>query len=318
MDLNVDALIKYVKDGVELFKPALSTVVGALMTVMFLRRNTETTEFEKIKKGHFEQVIEDLYKNNLITNLEIARCKNFIQVARLAEKIQHEKGQTRPKGYTVNDEEQAFDFDWFLRFFDAVGNISNADMQVLWASVLAGEVEVPGSFSLRTIETLRNMTKQEAMLFKKIAKMALIDVSSRSIVVLTPKFVGKSDFDASFHLALKEFLVLFDCGILNPQSVTNFDLDYALCNDNVLLKLRNIGEVNESFKYNYYTLTQAAIQLLSVVDEFASNQYILELGAILKKKYRPQLEVNVFKILESSGDKFVIDDEVDLLNNYAN
>ena len=33
------------------------------------------------------------------------------------------------------------EFDWIMRFFDAVGNISNEELQRLWGKVLAGEMK---------------------------------------------------------------------------------------------------------------------------------------------------------------------------------
>lgn len=61
------------------------------------------------------------------------------------------------------------DQDWITRFFDIVQDISEEDMQQLWGRILAGEVKQPKSFSLRTLELLRNMTRYEAELFEKIA-----------------------------------------------------------------------------------------------------------------------------------------------------
>ena len=60
------------------------------------------------------------------------------------------------------------DKDWFTRYFNIVQDISNEDIQDLWAKLLAGEIKQPGSFSYRTLETLKNMTTDEAELFTKI------------------------------------------------------------------------------------------------------------------------------------------------------
>ena len=57
------------------------------------------------------------------------------------------------------------DHDWTARFFSDVLDVSSEEMRQLWAKVLAGEVERPGQFSLRTLDTLRNMSVREARLF---------------------------------------------------------------------------------------------------------------------------------------------------------
>ena len=57
------------------------------------------------------------------------------------------------------------DHDWTARFFNDVQDVSSEEMQRLWAKVLAGEVDRPGRFSLRTLDTLHNMSVGEAKLF---------------------------------------------------------------------------------------------------------------------------------------------------------
>ena len=65
-----------------------------------------------------------------------------------------------------------YDFDWFIRFYEAVGNISNQEMQEKWAKILAGEISKPASFSLSTIDALKNMGQKDAILFEKICNFA--------------------------------------------------------------------------------------------------------------------------------------------------
>ena len=60
------------------------------------------------------------------------------------------------------------DHDWTARFFSEVQDVSSEDMQSLWAKVLAGEVERPGSTSIRTLSILRNLDQATAGLFRKL------------------------------------------------------------------------------------------------------------------------------------------------------
>lgn len=57
------------------------------------------------------------------------------------------------------------DHDWTARFFNDVQDVSSEEMQQLWAKVLAGEVDRPGQFSLRTLDALHDMSVGEAKLF---------------------------------------------------------------------------------------------------------------------------------------------------------
>lgn len=65
------------------------------------------------------------------------------------------------------------DSDWISNFFDAVANVSTEQMQILWGKLLAGEVQRPGSFSLRTLNVLKNLTQNEASIFRTLCLMCL-------------------------------------------------------------------------------------------------------------------------------------------------
>ena len=57
------------------------------------------------------------------------------------------------------------DHDWAARFFNDVQDVSSEEMQIVWAKILAGEVERPGSTTVRTLGMLRDMDRETARLF---------------------------------------------------------------------------------------------------------------------------------------------------------
>jgi hypothetical protein len=60
------------------------------------------------------------------------------------------------------------DPDWTTRFLNHAQDVSDEEMQKLWARLLAGEVRKPGSYSLRTLNTVQAMTKEEGETFASI------------------------------------------------------------------------------------------------------------------------------------------------------
>ena len=52
--------------------------------------------------------------------------------------------------------------DFRTRFFRHASDVSDEEAQKTWAKVLAGELQKPGSYSLRTLDILRNITREEA------------------------------------------------------------------------------------------------------------------------------------------------------------
>lgn len=57
--------------------------------------------------------------------------------------------------------------DWIVNFFNKSRHISDEEMQTIWARILAGEANSPGSFSRRTINFLDNLDKRDALYFTK-------------------------------------------------------------------------------------------------------------------------------------------------------
>jgi hypothetical protein len=60
--------------------------------------------------------------------------------------------------------------DWITNFFDKSRIVSDADMQLLWARVLAGEANAPGAFSRKTINLLADLEKTDAQLFTRLCR----------------------------------------------------------------------------------------------------------------------------------------------------
>ena len=57
--------------------------------------------------------------------------------------------------------------DWIVNFFNKSRHISDEEIQIIWARILAGEANTPGSFSRRTINFLDNLDKKDASYFTK-------------------------------------------------------------------------------------------------------------------------------------------------------
>ena len=67
------------------------------------------------------------------------------------------------------------DPDWTARFFDCVQDVSSEDMRALWARILAGEVDSPGRTTLKTLDVLKNMTREDAELFNLVCDYVIQD-----------------------------------------------------------------------------------------------------------------------------------------------
>lgn len=117
---------------------------------------------------NFARRIEDR-----LAKLESDRQRNLDKVTLFAIKsINYDK---EPSGAPVDD-------DWASKFFSAAQHISNEEMQEVWGNILAMEVESPGSFSPRSLDTLRGLTRHEAEIFQHILKYKVM-IDSEAVII---------------------------------------------------------------------------------------------------------------------------------------
>ncbi|MCD9107154.1 DUF2806 domain-containing protein [Bradyrhizobium japonicum] len=96
----------------------------------------------------------------------VLKQKNREQVGRLA--LEHLNATAQPKyGHARSPESDAtaeIDDDWLNAFSDHVSSKSDADIQTLWAKILANEIRKPRSFSLQSLRLLADLSADDARL----------------------------------------------------------------------------------------------------------------------------------------------------------
>jgi len=75
-----------------------------------------------------------------------------------------------------SDSTEEVDEDWYTRFFETIEDISDEQLQSLWARILAGEVLKPRTYTYRLLTVLRNISKNELEIILKIAPLVCGDV----------------------------------------------------------------------------------------------------------------------------------------------
>lgn len=178
-------LIEILNTVAPLTNSSISAVVGAVLTTLFLRKNTKVEEFEKIKAYKFSEVINNLLDSGKMSYLEYYKCNNFLDIAKIADKRLNEYE-------IINNSLECpqYDFDWFLRFYDYASNISQYDMQKIWADVLARETVSPKTTSISLLHSLSMMKKEHADFFCYISRFSLQDIKDESSHLLL--FVSSS------------------------------------------------------------------------------------------------------------------------------
>lgn len=114
--------------------------------------------------------------------------------------------------------DEPIDEDWTTRFFRIAEEVSNEDMQALWGKILAGEIKQPKTYSLRTLELIRNLSKKEADTFMKIANFAIKSGNNNYLF----KGKNKEYLSEKHKIYYSDLALLTEIGLIQPGTFVNY------------------------------------------------------------------------------------------------
>jgi hypothetical protein len=170
------------------------------------------------------------------------------------------------------------DDDWVTRFFKYAQDISSEQMQDLWGRILAGEIRRPGTFSLRTLDFVRNMTRQDAELLERIGKLAITWAGTAFVDARDTAWL-EADRNISlgllFHLAELDLLypTTLALPVFREQSI---DKEYFFLGERILVVER--GDIAEEIQFNVWKFTTTGMELLPLVLPHNDDTYLERLG----------------------------------------
>lgn len=176
------------------------------------------------------------------------------------------------------------DPDWMFRFFNAVENISNVDMQKIWGRILAGEIQSPNRYSYRTLEKLRNITTEEAQLFQKVAALSLAN-GNHKFLLNDDSLINK------YGIYFSHILNLEECGLMSSQSlslnlsISNEETE-VVWNSHILGKIVGTTPEVEKISLSIYIFTEAGCQLLDAIQPEQSKTYLLDCLEYIRRDYQ--------------------------------
>lgn len=204
------ALIKFEGKPIEKFIEVVSQGIGRLYNPTAIRKEARA---EAYKIGVIENAKAKANVESQLIGLELSETiqqrliyqetrkqnniESVIEIA--AEQIEQQDEVSNEK----------VDNDWTTRFFRIVEDISASDMQKLWGRILSGEVKQPGSFSLRTLEILKNLSREEAEIFTKFSELK-IETNNRDFI----PYRSISDLE-KFNIQFSEILLLTELGLIS-------------------------------------------------------------------------------------------------------
>jgi hypothetical protein len=151
----------------DLAKPAtalIEKVSGAIGTVY------EPHHIRRIARANADAAIIEAQSTIEVNAIHRRALSRFVtEEGKKQENIETITAKAVP--YLDDDAEpQGVEDDWVTNFFEKGRLVSDDQMQELWARVLAGEANVPGTFSRRTVATLESFDKADALGFQRLCR----------------------------------------------------------------------------------------------------------------------------------------------------
>lgn len=325
---NTTEIVKALMSPIEKLITAVQSAIGKIYEPHYTKKMAEAEakgiklisqairengDMEIIYKSE-KLVIRDRYVRGYLQNIQHVNMAQAI-------KRQMAKEDIADTAYDILSETpdikvpSDFDRDWMSKFFDYAQEISDDDLKLLWARILAGEIKQPGSFSRRTLNILYNLSKSEALIFNKICQGAFKIGGTYQI----PIFYGP---EYGFKIEASDMLTMEECGLVH--SLTNLMMsapnsqeeilftssgDIAIFTQNKPITMRK----GEKLSLTGFQFTSSGNELISIIGEEISSENLLKFAAELKKTSSDKLIVRAYKRITTIDGATTWDKSVDLL-----
>lgn len=256
----------------DLSKPAtvliekISDAIGGIFKPYQIRRVAEaeaqaekTKALVQIKINELQQrainrfMIEEAYKQNNIENITQKALPLLEMTTSRPENIER---------------------DWIVNFFDKSKLISDEEMQDLWAKILAGEANAPGSFSKRTIHLVAELDKDDAILFDKLCSFIWTIDNLVPLILDTDADIYKKGgiyFSTLKHL---DSIGLISLESLSGYKRTGFEKKATIFYQGNPLVIEFPNEKDNELKIGHALFTQAGRELAHICNPLKIDGFI--------------------------------------------
>lgn len=180
--------------------------------------------------------------------------------------------------------------DWVNRFRTIIEEVSDKDIQNLWARILAGEIKKPQSYSFRTLDTLKNFSKEDAQNFLRLSKF-----------IINNSMLCTSD---DYGISLMDQVIMDDLGLIKGEKLVqsynvseNRPFILLLDNKHVLM---GYSKRESKIQIEYYQLSQAGREIYNLLSIENRIDFVSNISNNLKKQGLDKVILYTIRIDENS------------------
>lgn len=221
--------------------------------------------------------------------IEMAQAASEADAARRVLNLASIFEKARDEGPTADDTaktaEKPVDPDWFVRWRLNAQDVSDELMQQLWARLLAGEIKGPGAFSLKTLEILAQMTRDDANAIAGLGQYVIGGCLYRHNPNNAPPFpypafddILKFEEMGMISGGTSGLGLALQFGSMSPEKFV-----CMLKGEDYLLYLEG-DDASKMLKVDNYRLTRSCLELLRVCRPAVNLDYLRGVGRVLMKQ----------------------------------
>ncbi|ATE80639.1 hypothetical protein CNN82_28625 [Pseudomonas frederiksbergensis] len=192
--------------------------------------------------------------------------ENISSIAAIELAEEHEVSDVKP------------DEDWVSRFFNFAQDVSSEQMQDLWGRILAGEIKKPGTYSLRTLEFIRNITKSDASRLEHLGKLAT-QFGGTTFVAMHDKNWMKQNREIypGHHFEIGEIGAMYPTD-LNLRVFRDEETQEEVFTSGALMLLVKRGDVKREINLPMWKFTAVGRELIELIPNANDEGYLESLG----------------------------------------
>lgn len=198
--------------------------------------------------------------------------------------------------------------DWLNEFENYAKLKSSDDMKLIFGKILSGEIQEPGSFSIRTVRLISQLDNKAAKLFQKLCSQS-VSMYLGGVHIFDARVVSLNGNAASnsltqYGLSFDNLNILQEYGLI----ITDYNsyMDYAPCifneqmqltaslkygNKYYGLKSKNKEKHDKKARFNGVALTAAGKELLQIIPLENAEEYKADFEEFLSQKHLELVEV---------------------------
>lgn len=217
----------------------------------------------------------EISASGVVISETVRKESNVVKALLYAEQILETDDEPAPEK-SIND-------DWLFRWRDNASEISSEELRSIWGKVLAGEVKAPGSYSLRTLEFLRNLNKEEAEEIAKLSRFVVNDLIFRD----------ESDFLKNEGISFDFLLKMQDMGVISGVESVGLSVSWKsretdrflqVLQSNSMALIVTTADSSKTISMLAYKLTTIGIQVLRLGEFEPHVDYLKLIGKHFKSQ----------------------------------